>query len=225
MSPPQANWICIVSAPFAENTFVGWREGSRECVVVDPGLEPDKILELLEKHQLTPTAMLLTHGHADHIGGNRTLKERFPQCPLVIGEGDQEKLTDAWQNLSAMFGTPITSPPADTTVREGDVYEVAGFRFLVREIPGHSSGHVVYICRDDQPAVVLGGDVLFAGSVGRTDFPDGDFDLLAAGIHRKLFDLPDDTRVLNGHGPVTTIGRERVHNPFVGRAAGYQPLA
>jgi glyoxylase-like metal-dependent hydrolase (beta-lactamase superfamily II) len=111
------------------------------------------------------------------------------------------------------FGA-LTSPAADRTVGEGDVVEAAGFTFDVHEIPGHSIGHVVYVLRS-APRIVLGGDVLFRESIGRTDFPDGSFDLLARGIREKLYRLPDDTIVLPGHGGPTTIGHERRSNPFV----------
>jgi glyoxylase-like metal-dependent hydrolase (beta-lactamase superfamily II) len=212
----------VVSLPFAENTYIAHREGRSDCLVVDPGLEPQKILDVLEARELEPAAILLTHGHADHIGGNAALKERWPDCPLVIGRGDAPKLTDARLNLSAGFGLELLSPPADVLVDEGETYCAAGFDLEVREIPGHSIGHVVFIWRG-QPAVVFGGDVLFSGSIGRTDFPDGSFEQLANGIHRKLFTLPDDTVVLPGHGPHTTIGREKRTNPFVGERAKYAP--
>jgi glyoxylase-like metal-dependent hydrolase (beta-lactamase superfamily II) len=102
------------------------------------------------------------------------------------------------------------------------VYSAAGIDLEVAHIPGHSSGHVVFIWRGARPIVVFGGDVLFAGSIGRTDFPDGSFEELAAGIHTKLFTLPDDTIVLPGHGPATTVGDEKRTNPFVGAPAGYR---
>ena len=159
--------------------------------------------------------MLITHGHSDHIGGNAAMKKWWPECPIVIGAEEAEKLTDPEKNLSAQFGQPIVSPPADRLVIEGDFIEYAGFVLEVREIPGHSSGHVVYIWMTNDPLVVFGGDVLFAGSIGRTDFPDGDFEKLAEGIHKKLFTLPDKTIVLSGHGPATTIGKEKRTNPFV----------
>jgi glyoxylase-like metal-dependent hydrolase (beta-lactamase superfamily II) len=189
--------------------------------VVDPGLDPERIVEYLDRRKLAPAAILCTHGHSDHIAGNALVKERWPECPLVIGRADAPKLTDAGLNLSAAFGLPITSPPADAVVADGDRYAAAGLEFVVREIPGHSCGHVVFIWENVSPLRVFGGDVLFQRSVGRTDFADGDFQGLASGIHHKLFTLPDDTIVLPGHGPPTTTGDEKRHNPFVGRPAGY----
>jgi glyoxylase-like metal-dependent hydrolase (beta-lactamase superfamily II) len=205
----------IVSQPFDENTYIAWHDGSSQCIVVDPGLEPELILEALERYHLTPAAILNTHGHSDHIAGNAAMKERWPECPLVIGDHETAKLSDPMQNLSGLFGLALTSPPADETVAEGDKYSAAGFELLVREIPGHSSGHVVFVAHEERPMVVFGGDVLFAGSIGRTDFPDGDFDVLARGIREKLYPLPDGTIVLPGHGEPTTIGREKRSNPFV----------
>ena len=218
MTTVEPKILSIVSRPFGENTFVAWLDQRSDCVVIDPGLEPELVIQAIESRQLTPAALLITHGHSDHIGGNAAMKRRWPECPLVIGAGDAEKLTDPQKNLSARFGVPITSPPADQFVNEEDAIEFAGFTFQVREIPGHSSGHVVFICRELTPPVVFGGDVLFAGSVGRTDFPDGDFEQLAAGIREKLFVLPDETIVLSGHGPATTIGQEKRSNPFVGES-------
>ena len=210
----------VVSQMFEENCYVAWLEGRNDCVVVDPGLDPDEVIAAIEGHSLTPAAILITHGHSDHIAGNAAIKEHWPACPIVIGHGDASKLTDPVGNLSAPFGFRLISPPADRTLREGDRYAAAGFEFDIFEIPGHSSGHIVFLWKSEQPAIVFGGDVLFAGSVGRTDFPDGSFATLAAGIKNKLFTLPDDTIVLSGHGPATTIGVERRTNPFVGEAAG-----
>lgn len=211
----------IVSMPFGENTYIAWLEGRNDCLIIDPGLEPEPIFEFIERQHLTPAAILNTHGHADHIAGNSAMKERWPACPLAIGRGDVPKLADANLNLSRPFGMAITSPPADIELAEGDSYEGAGFTLEVLELPGHSIGHIVFVWKVQRPMYVFGGDVLFAGSVGRTDFPDGDFQTLADGIHEKLFTLPDDTIVLSGHGPATTIGQEKESNPFVGRPAGW----
>ena len=216
MNPPQIQLTRILSVPFEENTYVAHLEGRRDCLVVDPGLEPEKTIDYLETQDLVPAAILNTHGHGDHIGGNAALKGRWPQCPLVIGSVEAPKLTDPTLNLSAAFGDRVLSPPADATVDEGDVYSAAGFDLRVLLIPGHSSGHVVYLWEDHQPPLAFVGDVIFAGSIGRTDFPDGDFQQLKTGIHAKLFSLPEETVLLPGHGPQTTVGQEKRTNPFVG---------
>lgn len=203
----------IVSMPFAENTYVVWRDGRTDTVVIDPGTEPDAVLAFLRDRGLTPAAILNTHGHADHIAGNADLKAAFPDAPLVIGAGDEPLLTDPDRNVSRSFGFDIVSPPADRTVREGDTVLFADLTLDIREIPGHSPGHVVYIVRD--AGVVFGGDVLFRGSIGRTDFPGGSFETLATGIRTKLYTLPDETVVYPGHGPATKVGYEKRTNPFV----------
>ena len=118
---------------------------------------------------------------------------------------------------------PIISPMADQLINEPDTLTLAGIDLEVFDTPGHSPGHVVFLCKNQSPWIVFGGDVLFQGSIGRTDFPDGNFDDLVQSIHQKLFCLPDDTIVLSGHGAPTTIGSEKKHNPFVGIPAGYQP--
>lgn len=214
MSDP-LNIHAIVSMPFEENTYVVWLPDRRDAVVIDPGLEPEAILGFLREKQLSVGAILNTHGHADHIGGNGALKEAFPDAPIIIGANEVHMLGDAEANMSAPFGMPITSPPADDTVREGDTLEVAGISLEVLDLPGHSPGHVVFLYRD-HPCVLFGGDVLFRGSVGRTDFPGCDGKVFLEGIRTKILTLPEDTKVYSGHGPVTTIGREKITNPFVG---------
>lgn len=222
MAELDLNLHVVVSAPFQENTYIAQLDRRSDCLVIDPGLEPELILEFLDNKLLTPAAILNTHGHADHIGGNRAMKRRWPECPLVIGTGDAPKLTDAALNLSAGYGLAVTSPPADVTLDEGDTYSAAGFDLEVLEAPGHSTGHIVFVWKASSPWIVFGGDVLFQGSIGRTDFPNGSFEQLAHAIHTKLFTMPDDTIVLSGHGDQTTIGEEKRHNPFVGAPAGYQ---
>lgn len=204
----------VVSMPFEENTYILWRDGSPDALVIDPGFDPDAILQEIKNEGLNVAAILNTHGHADHIAGNDALKQAFPSAPLIIGVNEARLLQDPWANLSAPFGAEIISPPADRTVAEGDTVETAGFQFAVREIPGHSPGHVVFILRGE-PTVVFGGDVLFRGSVGRTDFPGGSMNQLASGIREKLYVLPEDTLVYPGHGPVTTTGHEKRTNPYI----------
>lgn len=214
----------IVSRPFGENTYVVWRPDRDEALVIDPGLEPGLILDFLRDQGKTVAVVLNTHGHIDHIGGNQALKDAFPQAPLAIGAGDAFMLSDPAANLSALLEVPLVSPPADRLLREGDVVEAAGVRLEVVDLPGHSPGHVVFVCREN-PVVVFGGDVLMRGSVGRSDFPGGDARQLFSGIRGKLFALPAETVVYPGHGPVTTVGHERRTNPFVGEGSGSEPAA
>ena len=208
----------VESMPFAENTYIVWRPGRTDAIVVDPGFEPDAVLDALRAEGLTAAVILNTHGHVDHIAGNDALKAAFPAASLVIGAGDATMLMDPMLNLSGLSGIAITSPPADRTVREGDVVEAAGLRLEVLDIPGHSPGHVVFVLRDGP--VVFGGDVLFAGSIGRTDFPGGSLDTLLSGIRAKLWPLPDATTVYPGHGPATTVGEEKRSNPFLAGGSG-----
>ncbi len=207
----------IESQPFAENSYVVWREGSSAAFVIDPGFEPDLIVEFLESKKLELAAIVNTHGHVDHIAGNEAMKQRYPAAPILIGRGDATMLRDANLNLSGGYGFNILSPDADRLLIDGEDIEVAGIPMNVREIPGHSPGHVVFYV--EEAGWILGGDVLFAGGVGRTDFPGGSFKQLKDGIHAKLWPLPEATKVFPGHGPPTTIGEEKATNPFVGSGA------
>jgi glyoxylase-like metal-dependent hydrolase (beta-lactamase superfamily II) len=219
---PKSDYVIepIESQPFGQVSYVVWREGRDDALVVDPGFEPRAILSVLEREGKRVAAILNTHGHADHIAGNQVLKAYAPDAPLIIGRNEAHLLTDPDANLSAAFGLPLTSPPADQLLSDGERVELAGLSFLVREIPGHSPGSLVLIADEYDPPFVLVGDVLFAGSVGRTDFPGGSSQALIQGIREHLFQLPDATLILPGHGPPTTIGTERRSNPFVGENAG-----
>lgn len=205
---------CVESMPYAENSYILWRPGRSDALVVDPGFEPELIFQTLNAAKISPAVFLNTHGHVDHIAGNKAMKKQYPHIPLIIGQGDAPMLTDPFLNLSAFADEPVISPPADQTVAEGQTIEFAGIALEVLEIPGHSPGHVVYVLREGDQVTVLGGDVLFQGSIGRTDFPGGSLPMLLSGIRKKLWPLPDNTIVYPGHGPATTVGEEKKTNPF-----------
>ena len=217
----------VESQPFAQISYIAWRTARNDAVVIDPGFDTESILHYLKSKNLCAAAIIDTHGHADHIAGNQALKRAFPEAPLIIGRNEAHLLRDVDANLSAPFGLPIASPEADRLVDENEIVEVAGFQFEVREIPGHSPGSVVYICSQFDPVFVFGGDVLFSGSIGRTDLGGGDMALLLRGIKAKLFSLPDSAIIYPGHGPATTVGAEKRSNPFVGSSSlnfrGVQP--
>lgn len=210
----------IESQLFAENTYVVSNEGQADCVVIDPGFQAEELVAHLKREQLNPVAILNTHGHSDHIAGNEAMKSEWPAIPLLIGKGDAYKLTDPEANLSAPFGASLVSPPADKELNEGDTLEYAGIPLEILDTPGHSRGHIVFVYRGDTN-VIFGGDVLFHGGIGRTDFADGDFGELVHSIQKKLFEFDDQTVVFPGHGPPTKIGMEIENNPFVGMPAGY----
>ena len=140
----------------------------------------------------------------------------------MIGVNDEAMLTDAQLNLSAPMGFPVVAPPADRTVAHGETFEAAGLTVKVLEIPGHSPGSVVFLLENASPPIAIVGDVVFAGSVGRADFPGGDGRLLVSGIRSKLFTLPPETIILPGHGPKTTVGREKQFNPYAGDNASVE---
>ncbi len=205
----------IESYPFAENTYVVNRNNFAECLIVDPGLEPDKILKYLEKKELKPVALLATHGHYDHIAGMGTIKDAWPECKIYIGRNEAGKLYDPKQNLSASFGLELSAPRADFLLKDGEKLELAGIPLEVRLTPGHSSGHVVYLLPTKPQPILFSGDVIFEQSIGRSDFPDGDHLQLMKSIKEKVLTLPDDTTIFPGHGNSTTVGRERKFNPFL----------
>jgi len=207
--------VTFVSEMFGQNAYLLRKTDANTCVLVDPSFETAEIFDFLKTNSLHLAAILNTHGHIDHIVGNEPMKQCFPNVPLVIGELDAHKLADPVANLSSGYGIEVISPPADDTVSHLQVISYGGIKFETRLTPGHSPGHVVWIVDQTEVPVVINGDVLFDGSVGRTDFVDGSFKDLERSIREQLYTLPDDSIVLTGHGNLTTIGKEKATNPFV----------
>ncbi len=212
----------FVNSDFSENIFVLWRDdapkhgaGLTPCVVVDPGLEPQEAIRFIQDHSLLPEALLITHGHCDHIAGVDAFVRIWPAADILIGAGDRAKLSDPEGNLSAYFGVPITVHDATAVLSDGETFTRAGLSLRAVEIPGHSQGHMVYELLDTEPAAVFVGDVIFAGSIGRTDFPGGSTRQLLDGIRKRILTLPDDTILYTGHGPSTTPGEEKVRNMWL----------
>jgi hydroxyacylglutathione hydrolase len=188
-------------------------EQATDCLIIDTGLDVQALPAFLDRHKLTPAAVILTHGHADHIAGVNALRQQYPLLEVYIHKLDAELLTDSVANLSFMAGGSFTAEKADCIVDEGDIIEKAGIRLRVIHTPGHTSGGMCLYAEDDN--VIFVGDTLFADSVGRADFPGGNMRQLIEGIRTKLLVLPDETVVCPGHGGRTTIGREKANNPFL----------
>lgn len=188
-------------------------ETAGDCLIIDVGLEPGKLTGFFRQEELNPVAIVLTHGHIDHIAGVDVLRTEFPDIKVYVHKLDAGMLTEAHSNLSVMMGAAFRTEPADLFVEDKSIVEEAGIKLEVLHTPGHTPGGVCLYSRDG--GVVFTDDALFADSVGRTDFPGGSMAQLIKGIREKLLVLPDDTVVYPGHGPVTTIEREKAHNQFL----------
>lgn len=200
----------VVVGPLMVNCYVLGCENSREGVVVDPGDDTDRILDAVSRHGLKVVAVINTHGHFDHTGGNQRIITETG-AGLLIHELDAPMLARA-VDTAAMFGlTAENSPPPSRFLTEGEFVAFGEYRLRVLHTPGHTLGG----CSLHLEGMVFTGDTLFADSVGRTDFPGGSSVALGKSIREKLLVLPDDTIVYPGHGPSTTIGRERSHNPYL----------
>lgn len=206
-----------------QNCSVFWDDATKTATVIDPGGDAARIVELLDAEGLTVEQILLTHGHFDHAGGvvalNRLLAARQGAAVPVRGPHRADAfLLDALADDGAAYGIPeAAAVTPDEWLEEGRTIRIAGQDFRIFHCPGHSPGSLVYVNEDARFAIV--GDVLFEGSIGRTDFPYGDHDALIDAIRTKLFPLGDDIAFICGHGPGSTFGQERLSNPFVGIGA------
>jgi glyoxylase-like metal-dependent hydrolase (beta-lactamase superfamily II) len=206
----------LAVGPIMANCFVVGCEQTREAVVIDPGDEADRILLALAESKLKAVNLVNTHGHFDHVGANRRMKDATG-APLLVHALDAPMLASLSRSAAAWGLSAEDSPAPDRLIDEGDRVAFGAFSMTVIHTPGHTPGGVSLLVDGH----LFVGDTLFAGSIGRTDFPGGDFDTLKASIQKKLFVLGDGVRVFTGHGPETTIGEERRHNPFVGVGARY----
>lgn len=192
-------------------------EESGACWIVDAGFEPQAMVEYIQARRLKPQLVVLTHAHVDHIAGLCVLRQMWPDLPILIHPREQEFLVDPMLNLSIATSDPITAPQATAFLTHAQRLVLDGIGFEIRHTPGHSPGGVTLYQAEAGVAIV--GDTLFAGSVGRYDFPTSDSESLMKSVRTQLLTLPDQTRVLPGHGAETTIGQERRTNPFL-REAG-----
>lgn len=215
LGPFQTN--CYVLAPSARTDTA-----NADCWIVDASFDAERIVEFLRREGLTPTALMLTHAHVDHMAGIPALRRAYPGLPIVMHAAEGDWLNNATLNLSAFSGLKITAggARADRWLQDGDrvpfnlgTAKDAAIDFHVLHTPGHSPGGLTF--HAPSAGVAFVGDTLFAGSIGRSDFPGSDFETLAQSIRSKLYRLPPDTVIYPGHGPESTIAREMASNPFV----------
>jgi hydroxyacylglutathione hydrolase len=205
----------FITGPLEVNSYL-LRSGQEACLV-DPGsMMPDKLTAYLDDNDVQITQIWLTHGHGDHISGVSLIKARYPDAKLICPANDAEMLTDATANLSSWYMVEITSPPADELIEAGASLTLGETEWQVLDTSGHTPGGVSFYCAEE--SVVITGDALFAGSIGKTEIPNGDLPRLLGNIHEHLLSLPDETRVLPGHMDESTIGRERKGNFFLRKA-------
>ena len=213
----------IVVTAFQQIARVVGCEKTRRAICVDPGDDAERIGAALERHDLALQTIALTHAHMDHVGGVAALKRERPKAEIILHAADEPlyyglPAQPAWLGIPrarwGALGFEYEEPPRiDRHWQDGEVYEVGSLAFKVLHCPGHTPGHVVFVSAALRVAIV--GDVLFRGSIGRTDFPYGDHAALLAAIHGKLLPLGDDIGFLCGHGPGSTFGHERQRNPFL----------
>ncbi|MFU8926480.1 MBL fold metallo-hydrolase [Acinetobacter puyangensis] len=203
---------------FAQNCSIVWDDDSMDAVLIDAGGEPEKLQQAVRDLGVNVKALWITHGHLDHIGAVGTLAKAYA-VPVIGPQKEDQFWVDSLQDVCRNYGFPVPEPVhIDQWLEGGEILKLGNYEFEVRYTPGHTPGHVVFYCK--QMNILWTGDVLFKGSIGRTDFPRGDFDTLIDSIKTQLFTLPDDTQFISGHGAISSIGQEKQFNPFVSGKAG-----
>lgn len=204
--------LTFEDGPFLQNTYAVLSSDGTSAVLIDAGAGTSRALDAIEAQGRTVQAILLTHAHLDHVDGLAEAKRRTGALSYL--HPSDRPLFDAAAAQAQMFGVPFEkAPPPDQEIVPGEALVFGGDTYEVRFAPGHAPGHVVFVVRDAGLAFV--GDVIFAGSIGRTDLPGGDLKTLMTSIRQQVLTLPDDMRLLTGHGPETRVDHERNHNPFL----------
>jgi hydroxyacylglutathione hydrolase len=202
----------LTVSPFQENCYIIGDEKSRVGAVVDPGDEAARIAMAVEQTDLEVASIILTHAHIDHVGAVAALVDEYA-CPVLM-HAEAEPMLEQLPTQAMMMGLKFGKvPTVDQHISDGEVLEVGDLRLRSLYTPGHAPGHLAFYIEDE--GLVMSGDALFAGSVGRADLPGGSMEVLMRSIEERLLTLPDETRVFPGHGPQTEIGHERVSNPFL----------
>ncbi|OOF54818.1 MBL fold metallo-hydrolase [Rodentibacter genomosp. 2] len=202
----------IPVTPFQQNCSLIW-DDEKNAAIVDPGGEAEKLIQQIEKFGVNLKAILLTHAHLDHVGAAERIKQHF-NVEIWGSQENDRFLFDSLPEQAERFGLPNIKPfLPDRWLNEGDLVNIGDFQFDILHLPGHTPGHIGFI--EQEKKVSFTGDVLFQGSVGRTDFPQGSHEQLISSIREKLFKLHDDMIIIAGHGPYTTIQREKATNPFL----------
>lgn len=211
------NYHIIPVTPFQQNCTLLWEEDGQQAAILDPGGEAKRILAQLERLKLEPVKILLTHGHLDHVGAAGDLAHQLG-IPIEGPHRDDLPWIQSLDQQSTMFGQPrVTAFTPNRWLEPGERVTLGAEELEVLHCPGHTPGHLVFFHRASR--LLLVGDVLFQGSIGRTDFPLGNHEALLQSIHEQLWPLGDDVRFIPGHGPMSTLGAERRTNPFVGDRA------
>lgn len=201
---------------YAQNGMIVYKKNGGSCWIIDPGFppQPEELVAHIQQQNLSPAAIVLTHAHADHIAGIDEVRNQLGELPVYLASEEWKALTDPMENLSGMVGESLVTAVRDPRdLKHGETIELDGLTWNILDTSGHSPGGRTLYCAEVGIAIV--GDALFAGSVGRVDFPHSDGNRLIRNIRENLMSLPDETRVLSGHGPETTIGQERNTNPFI----------
>jgi glyoxylase-like metal-dependent hydrolase (beta-lactamase superfamily II) len=216
MSKSSVHVELAVDPFFQENACVVFEQEGGRCWIVDPSFDPQtqQIANIVSEHSLTPAAILVTHCHGDHIAGIDAVKQRWPQVDLYVPAAEVDWLSDPVKNLSAGFGMNLrVATPVSQAVKPGDALDLDGLGWQALDVSGHSPGGTAYYCA--AAGVLITGDAVFAGSIGRTDFPGSNTEQLLRNLRRNVLSLPDDVVIYPGHGPSTSVGQERMGNPYL----------